>query len=117
MAPVVNPCPPTPTLLTFRKGIWGQAGDLGHDREEVCQAGPLRLPTLQDLDDTLAHGPDLLRVALQNPWRNVNTNSPPNNHHSAQASRTSPGQARTSLLAHRAHTAAGSLSPGPPGVG
>lgn len=77
MAPVVNPCPPTPTLLTFRKGIWGQAGDLGHDREEVCQAGPLRLPTLQDLDDTLAHGPDLLRVALQNPWRNVNTNSPP----------------------------------------
>lgn len=72
-----TPAPPPLTLLTFRKGIRGQAGDLGHDREEVCQAGPLGLPTLQDLDDTLAHGPHLLWVALQNPWRNVNTNSPP----------------------------------------
>ena len=52
------------SVLTFRKGIRGQAGHFGHDREEVRQAVPLRLPTLQDLDGTLAHGPDLLRVAL-----------------------------------------------------
>ena len=94
------PCPPADTVLTFRKGVRGQAGDLGHDREEVRQAGPLRLPTLQDLDDALAHGPDLLRVALQNPWRNVNTNSP-HKHHSAQnITRAGPAQPARSWGAH-----------------
>lgn len=94
------PCPPADTVLTFRKGVRGQAGDLGHDREEVRQAGPLRLPTLQDLDDALAHGPDLLRVALQNPWRNVNTDSP-HKHHSAQnITRAGPAQPARSRGAH-----------------
>lgn len=48
------------------EGAWGEAGDLGHDREEGPQTGPLGLPALEDFEDTLAHAPDLLlSVTLQ----------------------------------------------------
>lgn len=51
---------------TFMEGAWGEAGDLGHDREEGPQTGPLGLPALEDSEDTLAHASDLLlSVALQ----------------------------------------------------
>lgn len=58
-------------VQTFTEGVRGQAGDLGHDREEVPQAGPLGLPALQDLEDALAQAPDLLLVTLQTPQWNV----------------------------------------------
>lgn len=45
---------------TFMEGVWGQAGDLGHDREQVPQTGPLGLPALEDSEGALAHASDLL---------------------------------------------------------
>lgn len=51
---------------TFYEGAWGQANDLGQDREEVPDAGPLRLPVLKDLEDALAQTDDLsFSVSLQ----------------------------------------------------
>lgn len=51
---------------TFHEGAWGQANDLGQDGEEVPDAGPLGLPVLKDLEDTLGQTSDLsFSVSLQ----------------------------------------------------
>lgn len=47
------------------EGAWGKADDLGQDREEGTQTGPLGLPALQDFEDALAHTADLRSVTLQ----------------------------------------------------
>lgn len=44
---------------TFVEGAWGEAGDLGQDREEGPQTRPLGLPALEDFEDTQAHICDL----------------------------------------------------------
>lgn len=49
---------------TFMEGVRGQAGDLGHDREQMPQTGPLGLPALEDSEGALAHASDLLSVTL-----------------------------------------------------
>lgn len=60
--PFGKKCP----VPTFHEGAWGQANDLGQDREEVPDTGALGLPVLKDLEDALAHTSDLsFSVSLQ----------------------------------------------------
>ena len=74
--------PPPPSLhhpssrekqaTTFMEGVWGQVGDLGHNREQVPQTGPLGLPALKDSEGALAHASDLfLFVTLQVQHRGI----------------------------------------------